>query len=344
MRDILEDVMPSSRTEVLWLFTCGAIVLILYASLVPDVTRAVKNDANKQCPPGGQKGQPCKDNTNGYITNGKCKFIYFCSATDYDKNPPSKCDGAIGSQNCPVGKPYSASSATQPSATQPTGSISKKGAASTPRIRISGRSISEIEDGVLDAAFSSEEDVSPDVDPEVLSESGNAALYALLDMTAEEAEEEGLLTYAPESFGAETSTLYQSLRDSAIQLSANKPEEKDAILLYPEANTRVFISDGSFESVTLYASGGSDPRSLLTSRAGWSAFSGYLSSNLSSWIGSLLSALVHVLLAIGNIVIADFAASGAHWDAAQADFASAYAHLGRAFSALFIQALQIRLW
>lgn len=50
---------------------------------------AVGQEASSQCPAGGNVGDPCKDNTNGFMTTGHCVYIGWCKADNYKQPPPS---------------------------------------------------------------------------------------------------------------------------------------------------------------------------------------------------------------------------------------------------------------
>src|SRR3989344_989744 len=149
----------------LLVFVCAASFLFFF----PEAVRAVYMDADAQCPPGGKINQPCKDNTHGYITKGKCAFVYVCKADNVDSKTPPICAG--GKADCPVGGPPPASFNPYPKPI--------KIASGSPAIPAS--SISEFEANVLNMAFAGGgSDVSPAVNLENLSTSANASLAALL--------------------------------------------------------------------------------------------------------------------------------------------------------------------
>jgi hypothetical protein len=80
------------------------IITVSFLSFLPKESHAVYNQADMQCPPGGQVAQPCKDVTNGYTTSGHCTFIGVCKADNFP--PPPKADPEQHSS--PVGSDKSA--------------------------------------------------------------------------------------------------------------------------------------------------------------------------------------------------------------------------------------------
>lgn len=84
--------------------------LLLFAVL-PTWAQARDYQANTQCPPGGVKGQPCKDNTNGYITNGHCSYVNVCTADSWNENAPKGCGNGGSDADCPKGSTPSYNSA-----------------------------------------------------------------------------------------------------------------------------------------------------------------------------------------------------------------------------------------
>ena len=288
----------------------GAILFLFFGAcvaLIPYMVEARFIDANVQCPPGGKKNQPCTDNTNGYTTKGTCSFVYVCKANQVDPKTPPPC--SPGSADCPKGTSYPPAYTPTPRPIQ---------IASTSEA-IPHTAVSSFEQGILDAVFDAESnDIRAAVDVEEVIASANTQLRALAGDSAEE-----LLSYVPESFATDSSTLFASLRDAAVTLSPGSLHY-DQVLDLQNGVKVAFATGGSFGSVAAHTSGsngkdsnGSDPYEL---QGDWHAFS--------RAADSMANAIVYGTRSLAALLLADFSVAGDYGSFALERFKTSLALLG----------------
>lgn len=266
-------------------------VVCIFSLLNPAPASARYIDADVQCPPGGQVNQPCKDNTNGYVTSGHCTHIYVCKADKYKSGPPKICTG--GSADCPKGGDYPNPPQRYPTASATSG--------------IQSEGVSMVEQGTLDRVFGTNGNaVDPSVDLAKISAEANAELLALRANQGKTSEE--ILTYTPESFATTTSSIFAHLREGAVALSIGQFGHgiPDATAT---AQRLAYFSGGFFGDVLPPNDSGN---------AGGKAQENVLQSLVDLLIAfpTLLGqALLFFLYAIGAILLADFS-QAAHYAAA----------------------------
>lgn len=273
----------------------------------PSITLARYTEANVQCPPGGKVKQPCKDNTNGYVTQGTCAYVYVCKADNVKSQEPPICAG--GKSDCPIGGP-------PPSSFNPYPRPVKIASTSTP---IPKTGISGVEQSVLDQVFGNSDTIDPSVDLVQVAEKANVELLA----TQEYSKTDDLLTYAPQSFDAKTSTLFASLREQAVALF---PGQSPGTV-----NTNSAVKFG-FPSGTPIGTSFGAPGSSLEGRmnVGKEISVDLMGSGayFAQGIGSVLHALI-------SVILADFTAASQAWADAKINFSLAFSHFGRAVAALW---------
>lgn len=263
--------------------------LLLISSLVffapPLATHAVFIDSNIQCPPGGMVGQPCEDNTHGFVTKGKCDSIYVCVATQINPQVPQTCSS--GSPDCPTGREYIPPPPQRPRSmtalTIPMGSLS-----------------SEMRE-IFDAVFS-EVGKTGGVSIATSSESIVIQLAALEDPIPG-----APLKYSTASFDPLQSALFQSLRDSAVSL---KPGTANNV----SGTTSRSFAEQRFASLGAFGGSGGSPQET---GGGTEEQKSWIPEELLAlWrmLSLLYEVLAHFFKTIGFILLADFSTAGMHWE------------------------------
>lgn len=285
------------RTRVPFL---SALVLII-GGLFPVGAHAVYIDSNVQCPPGGYIGQPCKDNTNGYVSEGACDSIFVCRATRLPSEKPPTCIGKPGNPDCPSGSPPPPPSRQT---SQPIDSLSIPTSSLSPEMAslLSGL----IEDTQSMSSTSMRFATSSDI------------ILIRLAEFAGPARAGDPLRFSLDSYNPTVSTLFQALRDSARTLQPGDFER--ARTVEAKSADQRFASAGAFGG----GSGSSDPSTASEEPEP------NLGSRLAHAFAALLRALLHFVKAVGNIGIADFTAAGTEWAVMHAEGALFFQLLGDA--------------
>ncbi len=296
----------------------GLFASLLFVACViayPTISRATGTQADQQCQPGGKIGQKCTDNTHGYKTQGKCAYVYVCKADSVPSNEPPLCTG--GGKDCPVGGPSPSNFNPYPKAI--------KIASGSPSIPTS--SISDLEKGVLGAAFASDEATPTDLAD--LSASANVSLKTILDAQGEDSSD--ALAFVPESFQKETSTLFAGLRENAVTLG---PGQKPTVAVDALGNVRLAFpsNDGTSFGATFDAS--SDENSTGIS------FADDLILAATNAPRHFALGFYHAGQAALMVVLADFSSARAEWNVATENLTSAAEDLWNVLRALWEMLVQ----